>query len=108
MEIFFSTTTRNTFQIEYLFHEIDFGFWLKILEIHKEHVKNPILYDCYTEKIITNIQKDSNYYHYRLESDDFNLYRNINLIFYFIDENKNWNNMEDQLKKNTWSGCGIF
>lgn len=101
IEIFFGVTTRDTFRIEYSFHKIDFILWEQILEIHKDAVLDPILYD--NEGIVTEVKNELNYYFYRLESKDFNLYRNINFIF-FLDDEKGWNNMNDMLKQNTWTG----
>jgi hypothetical protein len=55
-----------------------------MLEIHKDAVLEPILYD--SDGIVTEIKNELNYYFYRLESKDFNLYRNINFIFFLDDE----------------------
>jgi len=40
--------------IEYNFHEIDFQLWKELLELHKENVLDPILYE--KNMIITDVR----------------------------------------------------
>jgi hypothetical protein len=67
--------------------------------MHKEHTKNTILYDWKNEKII-DIEENLEYYHFALKSKDYNLYRNIWLIPFL--EKNDWDNMNEQIEKNTW------
>lgn len=102
IEIFFLITTDDHFAIEYNFHYSDFDNWKKIVKIHCEDIDEPVLYDL--QQIVVDINKLENtaaYYFFTLKSKDYNLYRNINLIFFIEDEE--YRNMEKALKKNTWA-----
>lgn len=102
IEIWYYVDTNDNFVIEYNFHTIDFKIWKKILDIHKEDLES-CLYDLENNIIDeTNLENIAQYYTFRLKSKDFNLYRNINLIFYLKKEK--WNNMHEMVRKNTWDG----
>ena len=96
--MFLYLTINDTFAIEYNFHSIDFNIWRKILSVHKGDCEC-ILYD-FNENIVINLENSKEYYKFTLISKDFNLYRNIGLIFYL--EYKDWNNMDEMIRKNTW------
>lgn len=105
IEIFFNVTPQDTFSIEYKFHKIDFIIWKNILWFHKENIESIL----YNEKniIIDEPHETTNTYNYfRLESKNFNLYRNINLIP--ILEYKQWNNINKQMILNTWNGSNLL
>lgn len=102
IEMFFSIDINDNFCIEYNFHKIDFNFWLEIIEIHSEDIET-ILYDWNSVIIERNkIINSQEYYMFILKSKDFNLYRNINYIFYLENRDTKWNNMEEMLRLNTW------
>lgn len=102
IEIYFHITTNNTFSIEYRFHKIDFDIWKNILWFHKRNIKETILYDENNLIILEPINTTNIYNYYRLESKEFNLYRNIQSIP--ILEYKQWNNINKQIILNTWNG----
>jgi hypothetical protein len=101
IEIFFYVTTEDEFAIKYNFHSIDFFIWKDIVKIHKENCDNAELFhsDCIINE--NNIKNSLDYYSFTLKSKDFNLQRNINLIFYLSDE-KGWDNIWEMVNKNTW------
>lgn len=105
IEIFYNVTARNTFFIEYKFHKVDFIIWKNILWFYRENIES-ILYN--EKNIIIEEPQDAIdiYNYYRLESKNFNLYRNINTIP--ILEYEKWNNINKQMMQNTWSGSKLI
>jgi len=101
--MFFYVTMNDEFAIDYNFHRVDLFLWKEILEIHKDCVNKPRLYNFLNELIESNDIKDSlEYYTFKLTSKDFNLYRNINLIMYLEDKKTSWNNLDESVRSNTW------
>lgn len=103
IEIFFYITTKNEFSIRYNFHKEDFELWKKIIDYHTDEIEDIILKNDKKEIIsIENIKNEEIYYTFYLNSKDFNLYRNINLIFYtYYNEKDELEAMESALKRNT-------
>jgi hypothetical protein len=106
IEIFFTINTNDRFVIEYSFHSIDFNYWKEIVKIHKENVTNPRLFDELGNEVGEDeIENKSEYYNFILISEDFNLYRNINLTFFFDkpEDITSTQNLDIAMRKNTWS-----
>ena len=101
IETFFYVNTDGLFSIDYCFHKIDFEMWKKMIEYHK-HETDGVLYDNLNNKIdVEKIINSRQYYQFTMKSKNPNLYRNINLIF-FLDDLRNWNNMDEMIRLNTW------
>lgn len=101
IEMFFYVDTKSYFVIEYSFHSIDFEFWEGVIEAHKENVDDFIMTDS-NDFIINGEYTNSDEYHIvKLKSKSFNLYRNINLIF-FLSDDEGWDNMDEMVRKNSW------
>jgi hypothetical protein len=50
---------------------------------------------------VTNLENSSEYYSVSIESTDFNLYRNINLILYLENDFKGTDTSEESIRRNT-------
>jgi len=97
IEIFFTITTTDLFMIEYNFHSIDFELWKEIINIHIENIKDYKIHRNEEKIDLKNFENLYDYYSIKLTSKDFNLYRNINLIF-FNDPKE----IDEKLQINTW------
>ena len=102
IEIYYYVSTDEYFVIEYNFNRIDFEIWKEIIEIHRDQNSDAILYKDNTIINEKEVSNNDNYYNFKLISKNFNLYRNINLIFYLEDE-EGKNNMTEMIKINTVS-----
>jgi hypothetical protein len=90
LEIFFHINNDDYFSITYCFHNTDFELWKKIIGYHTDNVNNSILLDEFdVKRELNEIKNNQEYYNFSLISKDFNLYRNINLLFYFEEEKEN-------------------
>lgn len=89
LEIFFHVTNDDCFSIKYCFHNTDFEIWKKIVGYHTDNVNLPTLLDeLGIKRELDKIENNQEYYNFILLSKDFNLYRNINLLFYFEEDNE--------------------
>lgn len=100
IEMFFYITTDDGFAIEYNFHPIDLEIWKEIVKVHKEECEVSEIYDQDGDVVNEEDLPKRDYYVVKLKSKDFNLYRNINILF-FINENKD--SLEEIIEKNTWN-----
>lgn len=102
IEIHFYVTTDDYFAITYNFHSIDFEMWKEIVEIHREHIEESFLLAEFDEEVvdINELKNNDTYYSFTLKSKEFNLYRNINIIFFL--KGKNWDTMDESIRRNTW------
>lgn len=103
IEIFFFVTTDDEFAIRYMFHREDFELWKDIISYHVDEVENfRIEDDLKLEKKLEEIENNDVYYKFFLISKDFNLYRNINLVFYF-EGNREEISIEKALREDCWA-----
>ncbi len=103
IELFFYVNTEDEFVIDYNFHSLDFDLWVQILEVHKEENSDARLFNSENEEIVSDpINSGNTYFAFSLRSKNFNLYRNINLVF-FLEHESGWNNMSEMLRQNTWN-----
>lgn len=103
IEMFFAVNMEGEFFIEYNFHSIDFDYWKEIALIHVEDIDFE-LSDDFGDLIssIDAVKNDKEYFTLIISSNNPNLYRNINYIFFFKNSETGENNMDDMIDQNTW------
>ena len=102
IDFIFFISTNDTLCIKYSFHESDFNFWKSIIFCHTQDIENYTIRD-FSQNLISLEDIYPSYHNiFYLESEELNLFRNMNLIFYLENSTTKANNRNEQIELNTW------